>query len=57
MALTVEPVCQEDESAFRTMVLVYWQELMPKADVLKDETRREGYFQEQFAWDNPNARC
>jgi ribosomal protein S18 acetylase RimI-like enzyme len=35
---------------FRQVVEAYWQELMPKAEVLSDPLRQERYFQKAFAW-------
>ena len=34
---------------FRQMIFAYWQELMPKAAILKTEELREAYFKSDFA--------
>src|SRR5215207_1043940 len=52
--LTVEKVTEHELSAFRERVLAYWQELMPKADVLRDTAKQDAYFQEQFVWNEEN---
>ena len=52
--MTLEKVDVQDLAAFRQMVEAYWQELMPKANVIKDPEQREAYFQERFAWDGGN---
>lgn len=52
--LQVEKVEIKYIDQFRQMVEAYWQELMPKASVIKDADKREAYFQEQFAWDGGN---
>jgi hypothetical protein len=44
--LSLEQISQNDEAAFRAMVLAYWQEIMPKASVVRDEKQREDYFQQ-----------
>jgi ribosomal protein S18 acetylase RimI-like enzyme len=36
------------------MVAAYWQELMPKADVVNDPTLWEAYFQAEFTWNGGN---
>lgn len=44
-------VAARDVAAFRAMAEAYWRELMPRADVVRDQARRATYFQERFAWD------
>jgi ribosomal protein S18 acetylase RimI-like enzyme len=52
--IAVEKVMEQDLAVFREMVLAYWQELMPKSDVVRDIARQNAYFQEQFAWGGVN---
>lgn len=52
--LKIEKVATQDLAHFRRMVEDYWQELMPKAIVVRDPEQWEAYFQEQFAWDGGN---
>lgn len=49
--LRVSKVDPEDRPLFRQMVAAYWQELMPRSDVVNDPARWEAYFQEEFSWD------
>ncbi len=48
--LQLEAVHPADMTAFRSMVLNYWRELMPGASVLKDTASQDAYFQEEFPW-------
>jgi ribosomal protein S18 acetylase RimI-like enzyme len=52
--LTVQEVDPKEWADFREMVEGYWQELMPKAEVVTDPERREAYFHARFAWDGGN---
>lgn len=52
--LRVEKIDVQNLADFRRMVEAYWQELMPKASVVKDPGRREAYFQARFTWDGGN---
>lgn len=52
--LSIEKVKSTEVQRFRSMAEAYWQELMPKADVVRVPVQREIYFQEQFAWDGGN---
>ena len=46
--LILLPIVQQEFPQFRLHLEAYWQELMPHADVIKDATSRDRYFQERF---------
>lgn len=52
-SLRIERVSKKDRDEFRAMVVAYWQELMPRADVVQDEYEQEFYFEYQFGQDDP----
>jgi ribosomal protein S18 acetylase RimI-like enzyme len=51
---TIQKVDPKDLPQFRQMVKAYWQELMPKSNVVNDPERWEAYFQEEFTWAGGN---
>jgi ribosomal protein S18 acetylase RimI-like enzyme len=52
--LFIEKVDLKDLAHFRQMVKAYWQELMPKSNVVNDPDQWEAYFQKEFAWNGRN---
>lgn len=49
--MQIEKVPIEHIEKFRQVVEAYWQEIMPKADIIQDVARREAYFQSRFVLD------
>ena len=45
-----------EKDAFRAVVETYWQELMPRADVVVDVIRRDACFASQFAFEGDSRR-
>ena len=54
-SVRLEKVAENELALFREMVEEYWQELMPRAIVVRDPARRETYFQERFVWDDGHS--
>lgn len=46
--LVLQPITQQEFSQLRLHLEAYWQELMPRADVIKDAASRDRYFQARF---------
>ncbi|MBV7330554.1 GNAT family N-acetyltransferase [Chloroflexi bacterium TSY] len=47
----LRPIQSSERERLRQIVEVYWQELMPHADVVRDAERRDRYFQQRFPLD------
>lgn len=50
--LHLEPIKQSEIGQFRQMLDMYWQELMPHADVVNSPEHNQTYFQNRFKWDS-----
>ena len=53
--LTIRPIVEGERDELRPIVNAYLLELMPRAGVVQDLQRREGYFQSQFLFDTPGV--
>ncbi len=49
-SVQLRAVAPAEIAAFRSMAEAYWQEIMPSAAVVKNEQRRDAYFQQSFGW-------
>ena len=49
-------MADHDLAKFRELVLIYWQELIPKSAVLHDVKLQNAHFQQEFDWDDVTRR-
>ena len=47
--ININPIDNVNNTIFRQMIFAYWNELMPKAQVLQTQEKREEYFKSEFA--------
>lgn len=48
---------KEDEPDLRSLVIAYWHELMPKANVIQDEQLQEQYYADRFPLQDNVHQC
>ena len=48
--LDLKPIKLSEKEQFKRLVELYWQEVMPYADVISNPIQKETYFHNQFKW-------